>query len=107
MWAGTSTITTYRGQASQSPSGGRPPDGDWLSFGQDPDILAAQAYDAAGLILRVLRDGAATREQLREGLLTIRNYAGASGTTSMTETGEAVKELFLLMVRRGAITQIN
>ncbi len=78
-----------------------------LSFGQDPDILAAQAYDAAGLILSVLHDGAATREQLREGLLTIRNYPGASGTTSMTETGEAVKELFLLMVRKGAITEIN
>ncbi len=78
-----------------------------LTFGHEPNILAAQAHDAAGLILRVLKDGAANREQLREGLLTISDYSGASGTTTMTETGEAVKELFLLMVRKGAITQIN
>ncbi|MFQ6672857.1 MAG: ABC transporter substrate-binding protein, partial [Candidatus Tectimicrobiota bacterium] len=78
-----------------------------LTFGNEPDILAAQAYDAAGLVLRVLDDGAANREQLREGLLTIRDYLGASGTTTMTEVGEAQKELFLLMVRRGTIIQIN
>lgn len=78
-----------------------------LTFGTEPDILAAQAYDAAGLILKVLKEGASSREQLREGLLTIQGYPGASGTTTITETGEAQKNLFLLMVRRGKIEQIN
>ncbi len=78
-----------------------------LTFGTEPDILAAQAYDAAGLVLKVLREGASSREQLREGLLTIQNYPGASGTTTITPTGEASKDLFLLMVRRGQIVQIN
>ncbi len=78
-----------------------------LTFGTEPDILAAQAYDAAGLVLKVLKEGASSREQLREGLLTIQGYPGASGTTTITETGEAQKNLFLLMVQRGAIVQIN
>lgn len=78
-----------------------------LTFGQEPDILAAQAYDAAGLVLKVLKEGASSREQLREGLMTIQDYSGASGLTTITETGEAQKDLFLLMVRRGSIVQIN
>jgi ABC-type branched-subunit amino acid transport system substrate-binding protein len=78
-----------------------------LTFGQEPDILAAQAYDATSLILKVLKEGASSREQLKEGLLTVQGYPGASGFTSITETGEAQKNLFLLMVRRGKIVQIN
>jgi ABC-type branched-subunit amino acid transport system substrate-binding protein len=78
-----------------------------LTFGTEPDILAAQAYDAAGLVLKVLKEGASSREQLREGLLTIQGYPGASGATTITETGDAQKNLFLLMVRRGKIEQIN
>ena len=78
-----------------------------LTFGQPPDILAAQAHDAAGLILRVLKDGASSREQVKEGLLTVSDYPGASGLTTITEAGEAQKQLFLLMVRRGEIVEIN
>lgn len=78
-----------------------------LTFGNEPDILAAQAFDAAGLVLKILKEGAASREQLREGLLTIESYPGVSGTTTITETGEAQKDLFLLTVRRGRIVQIN
>jgi branched-chain amino acid transport system substrate-binding protein len=70
-----------------------------------PDLFAAQAYDTFLMVAQVLRDGATTRSELRHGLLRIRNFEGASGTTTITAQGDAEKIPFVLTIRNGRIEQ--
>jgi branched-chain amino acid transport system substrate-binding protein len=73
-----------------------------------PNLLAAQAYDAIWMIAQVLRDGAHTRTQLRDGLLHIQHFAGVSGTIiSMQPDGDANKIPYVLTIRGGQIVQLN
>jgi branched-chain amino acid transport system substrate-binding protein len=77
------------------------------SYGGEPDAVAAQAYDAAGLAILQLAEGRVSREALREGVLEIRAYPGVTGLLAMNPDGNARKRPFLLSVVRGKIKQIN
>jgi ABC-type branched-subunit amino acid transport system substrate-binding protein len=68
--------------------------------------LAAQAYDAAGILAKVL-ESASNREDLRDGLEALRDYPGITGTTSFGPVHDAVKKLPVIEVRKGALVQIN
>jgi ABC-type branched-subunit amino acid transport system substrate-binding protein len=77
-------------------------------YGEEPSILEAQGFDAAGILLSLLdRDEIRTREDLRLALSRVRNYPGVTGATSFTQQGDADKDLFLLQVQDGNIVQIN
>ncbi|HUU49698.1 MAG TPA: penicillin-binding protein activator [Nitrospinota bacterium] len=78
-----------------------------LTFGEDPDILSAQAYDATEIILKILKTGIETREGLREELLRIKDFPGVSGATTITSSGDSEKLLFILSVKNREIIQIN
>jgi ABC-type branched-subunit amino acid transport system substrate-binding protein len=77
------------------------------TFAADPDALAAQAFDAANLVLVQLARGRESREEVRDGVLATRAYPGVSGVLSMSSDGNALKRPFLLGVERGHMTQIN
>jgi ABC-type branched-subunit amino acid transport system substrate-binding protein len=71
-------------------------------YNEDPTILEAQGYDAAGLLLTVLENPAIrTRDDMRQALLSLPSYTGVTGTTRFTEEGEADRTLYLLQVRKG------
>jgi ABC-type branched-subunit amino acid transport system substrate-binding protein len=72
-----------------------------------PDLLSAQAYDTLLMLTQVLKGGAKTRSQLRDGLLQVQEFPGVSGTTSMLPDGDADKIPFLLTVQGGHIIQLN
>jgi ABC-type branched-subunit amino acid transport system substrate-binding protein len=74
------------------------------AYQEEPDILSAQAYDAAAMILMLLKERKDTPAAIREGLLAIRNYPGISGMTSFTGSGDAQKQLFLIKVENGMFT---
>ncbi len=77
-------------------------------FGEEPTILEAQGYDAAGILLAQLSRGEEpSREELRDALSRLRNYPGVAGAVSFDEQGDARKVLFLLQVQNGNIVQIN
>ena len=76
-------------------------------YGAVPDLLAAQAYDTLMMCAQVLRTGARTRSELRDGLAQIRGFPGVSGVTTMDADGDAEKVLYVLSVREGKIVQIN
>lgn len=78
-----------------------------VTFGQPAEDFAAQAYDAANLVLAGLASGHASRPALRAALLSTSGVAGASGVLSMSPDGNARKRPFLLGVRRGEIVQID
>jgi len=77
------------------------------TFGLEPDAFSAHAYDAANLVLVQLAKGLESREAIRDGLLSIDAYPGASGVTSMRPDGNASKRPFLLQVRGSAIVPLD
>jgi ABC-type branched-subunit amino acid transport system substrate-binding protein len=77
-------------------------------YGEDPTILEAQGYDAAGILLNLLKDPRInSRAGLRWALAEMPIFPGVTGATRFDFQGEAVKTLFLLQVRDGIIVQIN
>jgi ABC-type branched-subunit amino acid transport system substrate-binding protein len=76
-------------------------------YHEAPDLLAAQAYDTLLMCAQVLKAGAHTPLQLRDGLLHVRNFDGVSGLTSMGDKRDAEKVPYLLTVKHGQIVQLN
>jgi branched-chain amino acid transport system substrate-binding protein len=78
-----------------------------VTFGIPAEDFAAQAYDAANLVLVPLARGVQSREGLREAVLATSAFAGVSGILSMNADGNARKRPFLLAVKRGKIVQLD
>ncbi|BCR06974.1 hypothetical protein DESUT3_40430 [Desulfuromonas versatilis] len=77
-------------------------------YGEEPSILEAQGFDAAGILLSVLdRPEVRSREDLLQALTQLRDYPGVTGTTGFNGQGECEKGLFLLQVQNGEFRQIN
>jgi branched-chain amino acid transport system substrate-binding protein len=68
------------------------------TFSADPDAYAAEAYDAANLVLVQLASGRDDRDGVRAGLLDTRAYPGATGVLTMNPDGNARRRPFLLRV---------
>ena len=71
------------------------------AYQEEPDILAAQAYDAAAMVLSLLKEKGASPAAIRDGLLALRDFPGISGETSFVGNGEAQKKLFLIRIEDG------
>jgi ABC-type branched-subunit amino acid transport system substrate-binding protein len=76
-------------------------------FNAEPDLMAAQSYDAMLMLLRVLKQRPATREEVRAKLHGLQEFRGATGRATVLPNGELDKRLFVLTVRRGHIVQLN
>lgn len=68
------------------------------AYQEEPDILAAQAYDAAMMVLSLIKEHKDTPTAVRDGLAALTAYAGISGTTTFSGTGEAQKKVFLITI---------
>ncbi len=77
------------------------------TYAVEPDVFAAQAYDAANLVLVQLARGLASREAVRDGMLSVQAYPGVTGVLSMRADGNARKRPFLLGIERGHIRQLD
>ena len=74
-------------------------------YGSTPEILEAQAYDAAKLVVAALQSGARSRPQVITALQTPRNFEGAAGTVAVGPNG-IYRQLFLLRIAGGAISEV-
>jgi ABC-type branched-subunit amino acid transport system substrate-binding protein len=70
-----------------------------------PQLLDAQAYDAAMLLRRVLEAGARKREHVVPGLRALHTLEGAAGTV-VVGPQELQRQLFLLRLTAGTISEI-
>ncbi len=77
------------------------------TYAAKPDVFAAQAYDAANLVLVQLARGLASREAVRDGMLSLQAYPGVTGVLSMRADGNARKRPFLLGIERGRIGPVD
>lgn len=66
------------------------------TFAAEPDVYAAEAFDATNLILVQLSAGRDSRDGVRAGLLDTRAYPGATGVLTMHPNGNARRRPFLL-----------
>lgn len=77
------------------------------TFGDEPTIYSAQSYDAAKIILELVRNGAKNRMQIKSQLYTVKDFPGVSGKTSILTSGESEKSLFSLKFRGDRIVSAN
>lgn len=77
------------------------------AYQEDPDILSAQAYDAAMMIFSLLKAHKDTPAAIRDGLLALKDYPGVSGSTTFAGNNEAEKKLFLIKIEDGRFTLLS
>jgi branched-chain amino acid transport system substrate-binding protein len=71
-------------------------------YGAEPNQFAALAYDAAGLLTTALKAvGTDSRAKVREGLLGLKGYEGATGPISYAEGRDPAKQLVRIMIKDG------
>ena len=76
-------------------------------FDESPNLFAAQAYDAANIILSAMKEGAMTRSNIRSAIAATRDFPAASGYIFEMKDGEAIKKPFLIQVQKGKLVQVN
>jgi branched-chain amino acid transport system substrate-binding protein len=76
----------------------------WLTFGEDPQPIAIQAYDAASLVRYGIQSGQARdRSSLRKFLLHLRDQPSAEGPLTTDENGDILQRPLVLTVLDGEI----
>ncbi len=77
-------------------------------FNEEPDMFAAQAYDAAMILLTAIENaGGVGGEAHQKEMLKIKDYPGITGSTSFTPVGDVVKDIIILKVENGKFTKIR
>jgi len=70
--------------------------------GQVPDSLAAQAYDAAGMLFDAMKRAKdLTGPSIREALAQTKNYRGVTGDITMDDKRNATKPAVVLRIAKG------
>jgi branched-chain amino acid transport system substrate-binding protein len=76
--------------------------------GADPYLIEAQAYDTAGLMLRVLQSKKPTsRATMRDALLSMPNFPGITGDIHFDAEGEAQRSLSVLTIKDHTIQLLS
>jgi branched-chain amino acid transport system substrate-binding protein len=77
-------------------------------FNEEPDMFAAQAYDAAMILLTAIENaGGVGGEAHQKEMLKIKDYPGITGSTSFTPIGDVVKDIIILKVENGKFTKLR
>lgn len=73
-------------------------------FGETPDFIAANSYDAIYIISDLFKKSAKNGDQIKEGLYAVKNYPGVGGETTFDMLGEVTKPIVLFQVQNGKFT---
>jgi len=77
------------------------------TFGKEPTLHSAQAYDSANIMIQGILEGADNRIKVKERLEGVKNYPGISGTTTLLPTGDSEKRLFTLRIKNRKVQQVK
>jgi branched-chain amino acid transport system substrate-binding protein len=78
-----------------------------MRYHEEPDLFAAQAYDAVRMVISALQQGARSGRQVRDYLAGIRLYPGVTGQTTLVPGGPAQKQPVIIRVQNGKLVQVN
>lgn len=77
-------------------------------YNSEPDMFAAQAYDAAKILLSAVKNAkGAGGEALQAEMAKTKDFPGITGNTSFAENGDAVKDIIILKVENGKFTKLR
>jgi len=77
-------------------------------YNSEPDMFAAQAYDAAKILLSAVTNAnGAGGEALQAEMAKTADFPGITGNTSFAENGDAVKDIIILKVENGKFTKLR
>lgn len=76
-------------------------------FGEVPDFIAGNSYDAVYILASLFRDGAASGDQIKAGLYATRDFPGVGGNTTFDSNGEVTKPVELVIVRNGRFVSLE
>lgn len=80
----------------------------YAAYSREPENIEALSYDTMGMIIKVLEDAnIRTRKQFIDGLQQLKNYKGATGTTSFAADRVSRKTAFILRVNDGKLEQVK
>ncbi len=76
-------------------------------YQESPDLFAAQAYDAARIVLGLWNAGAKSSDAIARSLTSVKGYPGVSGVTTFAADADVFKEPFLLQVKNGKMVVLR
>lgn len=68
-------------------------------FGEAPDFIAANSYDAIYIIAGLLKNGARNGDEIKKGLYATKDFPGVGGRTTFDADGEVTKPIVVVEVR--------
>lgn len=75
-------------------------------FGKEPNGFAAQAYDAANLILEGIAKNGPDRTKIQQYILNVKDFPGVTGKTTFVK-GDADKQLVWMIVKGGKFVGVG
>lgn len=70
-------------------------------YGIEPDAVAANSFDSVMLLSKCFEDVGVDVDDVKNCLLGIKDYSGASGNLNFDENGDAVRNIFIKKVLNG------
>lgn len=71
------------------------------AYGRKPDMLAANAYDSARILIHVIGEVGTDREKIRDGIAALKDFPGVTGLTSFAPNGDVIKPVYILRIENG------
>ena len=78
----------------------------YYTFGYNPSVWEASAYDTAAILQNLLEGEIHTRQSLRRQIATVKDYPGLTGVTSFYQDGSVHKAIYVLTVKGSNIYEI-
>lgn len=100
--------THYHPDAALSPASAQFVKDFEAKYGERPSAFAALGYDAYMLVIdSIKRANSFNPEDIREAMAAIKDYPAVTGTITMDENGDAVKDAVVLKVENGQFQYVT
>jgi len=70
-------------------------------FSRAPGVTSDTGYDALKIIVWAMNQGGTSAEEVRQQLLTLKDFPGAAGITTFDKNGDVIKPFIFRTVRKG------
>ncbi|VFU13468.1 conserved exported hypothetical protein [anaerobic digester metagenome] len=78
----------------------------YYTFGYNPSVWEASAYDTATILQNLISGDPASREALQGLIASLQDYPGLTGSTSFSPDGSVEKIIYVLSVKNSAVYEI-
>lgn len=76
-------------------------------YGEEPELTAANAYDSLMLLAAAIEEVGEDPLKVKEYLLNVQDYHGASGILSFDENGDVEKPIIIKQIQNGKFVRVS